>query len=71
MKYGDNRDYPKIDLYFNGDYYRTTTWARTCKEAVSRCLENIEWLNHSIAGLTLVQERILKRPDLLKARFQK
>ena len=33
MKYGDKRDFPKIDIYLNGQYIATTTWSRTCKEA--------------------------------------
>ena len=38
--YGDRRDYPKIDLYVRDksgkgwEYAISTTWARTCKEAV-------------------------------------
>lgn len=36
MAYGDKRDYPKIDLYVNGIYRASTTWAKTCKEAVAR-----------------------------------
>lgn len=31
--YGDKRDYPKIELYYDGEYKGTTTWARTCREA--------------------------------------
>lgn len=31
--YGNRRDYPKIDLYYDGDYKATTTWSRTCAEA--------------------------------------
>ena len=64
-------DYPKIDLFFNGDYYATTTWSKTCKEAVKNCIESIEMRNHSIGRIGLVESRILKRPDLLKGRFQK
>lgn len=36
MNYGDKRDYPKIDIYVHGKYACSTTWARTCKEAVDR-----------------------------------
>ena len=35
-KYGDKTDYPKIDVFVNGDYAYSTTWCRTCKEAVQR-----------------------------------
>jgi hypothetical protein len=41
MAYGDKRDNRKIDLYVrkHGDkawtYATSTTWARTCKEAVA------------------------------------
>jgi hypothetical protein len=39
--YGDRRDYPKIDLWVQSpstgqwNYVATTTWARTCREAVA------------------------------------
>lgn len=43
MKYGNKRDYKKIDLFTKGKgicnqwvYYATTTWAKTCKEAKQR-----------------------------------
>ena len=43
MTYGNKRDYPKIDIYWRpkGDkgaqwqYAATTTWSRTCREAVA------------------------------------
>lgn len=34
MDYGDKRDYPKIDIYYMGQYQASTTWAKTCKEAI-------------------------------------
>ena len=34
MAYGDKRDYPKIDIYVNEGYVCSTTWARTCYEAI-------------------------------------
>jgi len=37
--YGDKTNYPKIDLFLDGDYVATTTWAPTCREAVQRYLE--------------------------------
>ncbi len=33
IKYGDKRDFPKIDIYFMGSYQCSTTWARTLKQA--------------------------------------
>ena len=39
MAYGDKRDYPKIHVYTRiaktWHYAGTTTWAKTCKEAVT------------------------------------
>ena len=29
------KDYPKIDLYFMGNYQASTTWQATCKDAVA------------------------------------
>lgn len=41
MAYGDKRDYRKIDLYLkDGPYICSTTWAKTCKEAVQRYKES-------------------------------
>jgi len=37
--YGDKRDYPKIDIYEDGKYVATTTWAKTCKEAEEKYKE--------------------------------
>ena len=39
MVYGDKRSYRKIDIYVAGKYECSTTWARTCKEAVEKYLE--------------------------------
>lgn len=33
MIYGNKRDYPKIDLFYNGKYVGSTTWAKTLKQA--------------------------------------
>lgn len=32
-RYGDKRDYPKIDLYIGSQYVATTTWSKTLKQA--------------------------------------
>ena len=40
LNYGDKRDYRKIDLFYDGFYLCSTTWARTCKEAKAALLEN-------------------------------
>lgn len=40
MAYGDKRNYPKIHVYTRiaktWHYAGTTTWAKTCKEAVAQ-----------------------------------
>lgn len=42
MTYGNKRDYRKIDIYTMSpstgkwQYVATTTWAKTCREAVAR-----------------------------------
>lgn len=52
MTYGNKRDYRKIDLFVNGRYYASTTWARTCKEAVEMFRKShVNYLN-SIDKLT-------------------
>jgi hypothetical protein len=35
-KYGDKRDYRKIDIYVDGKYVATTTWSKTLREAKAR-----------------------------------
>ncbi len=37
--YGDRRDFGRIDVYVNGKYRCTTTWAINLKEAKDRFLE--------------------------------
>jgi hypothetical protein len=41
MNYGDKRAYAKIDLYVEGNYLCSTTWARTCKEAIERLIRKL------------------------------
>jgi len=36
--YGTKRDFPKIEIYRQGHYVCSTTWAKTCKEARARFL---------------------------------
>jgi len=35
LKHGDKRDYPKIWIFANGRFLATTTWSKTCREAVA------------------------------------
>lgn len=35
-KYGDKRDYRPIQIFRHGKYLCTTTWSRTCKEALEQ-----------------------------------
>lgn len=44
LQYGDKRDYPKIDIFYDGVYNYTTTWSRTCKEAIAHVS------NHDYSG---------------------
>ena len=42
--YGDKTDYPKIEIFVNGNYVATTTWAKSIKQArqkyaLKRCLD--------------------------------
>ena len=39
VKYGTKRDYPKIEIFVDKKYKCTTTWAKNCKEAVEKYLE--------------------------------
>ena len=43
--YGAKRDYPKIELFYDGVYVGTTTWSRTCKEAKRRFAKDNPKLN--------------------------
>ena len=65
------KTYKKIDLYFQGDYVCSTNQSKTCKDAVKRYLEIAENSKHSFCGTTRLQDMILKRPQDLKAYFDK
>ena len=39
-KYGDMRDYKKVELFINGKYAYTTTWARNLKMAKEMFLKS-------------------------------
>lgn len=65
------KTYRKIDLYYAGDYLCSTNQSRTCKEAVKKYLERIETNKHSLGGIGLLDSRIDKAPQLLKAYFDK
>jgi len=39
MEYGDKRDYKKIDIFINNKYECSTTWAKTCKEAITKYID--------------------------------
>lgn len=45
MAYGDKRDYRKIDIYRKGTkvtppkYIASTTWSKTCREAIVKAAE--------------------------------
>lgn len=40
MKYGDKRDYKKIDIFVDNEYVCSTTWCETCKDAIKHYKEN-------------------------------
>ena len=39
MDYGEKMNYPKIDIYVNGKYECSTTWAKSCKEARAKFVD--------------------------------
>jgi hypothetical protein len=41
MAYGDKRDYNKIDIYVDGQYEFSTTWARNIVEARLKASEKL------------------------------
>lgn len=45
--YGSKRDYRKIEIFINGRYVRTTTWARTLKQAKEKFIEAEIYVNPS------------------------
>jgi hypothetical protein len=63
--------YKKIDLFFEGSYLCSTQQSKTCKEAVRKYIETLEQRKHSFAGLTLLQEHVLKNKNDLKAYFDR
>ena len=67
LNYGDKRDYRKIDLFYDGTYICSTTWARTCREAKAVLLEN----NGSYGNQKIVQLFGKVDPSKLVAHFSK
>jgi hypothetical protein len=53
LAYGDKRDYPKIEIFSNGMYVGTTTWARTIKEAIA----NYKKRNPDLTGVKITASR--------------
>ena len=41
MEYGNKRDYPKIDIFLDGQYEFSTTWARNIVEAREKAGEKL------------------------------
>jgi hypothetical protein len=41
MEYGKRRDYKAIDIFVDGIYSRTTTWARNLKIAREKAAESL------------------------------
>lgn len=39
LKYGEKRDYRKIDLILDGVYVATTTWSKNLREAKSNAIK--------------------------------
>lgn len=54
MKYGDKRNYRKIDFFnFKGGYICTTTWSKNLKEALNHFYDDglyMEGTNHTITA---------------------
>ena len=48
MNYGDKRSYPKIDIFIDGKYWQSTTWAKACKEARKRVIDKFIFLNKNV-----------------------
>jgi hypothetical protein len=56
--YGDKRNYRKIDIYINGRYDSSTTWAKTLDEAIEQAKKR--------AGLYEKVESLKARYDISK-----
>lgn len=65
------KTHKKIDIYFQGNYYRSTNQSKTCKEAVKRLLEILEANTHKLGGVSKLEAMILRNPKDLKAYFDK
>lgn len=58
MAYGDRRDFRKINIYVNGVYKASTTWARTCREAAERYSDSVSEIRREP-----MQEKVTARFD--------
>jgi hypothetical protein len=67
--YGDKRDYPKIEIFVNGVYKATTTWARTVEEALTRYKEANPGLKGTLRGQRVPKTAALSAPIVKTARI--
>lgn len=65
------KTYKKIDFFYCGDYLCSTNQSKTCKEAKTKLLIQLENKSHTIGGLTRLEVRVLNNPQYLKAHFCK
>ena len=65
------KTYKKIDLFFNGDYLCSTNQSKTCKEAKTKYITNLEHRGYTTGRITFLEEYNLKHKTLIKARFSK
>lgn len=63
--------YKKIDIFWCDEYICSTNQSKTCKEAKRRYVESLETRSHQLGGLGLLETRILKTPEQIKAKFAK
>jgi hypothetical protein len=67
--YGDKRDYPKIEIFVNGVYKATTTWAKTVEEALTRYKEANPEVKGTLKGKRVPKTAALSAPIMKAAKI--
>lgn len=67
--YGDKRDYPKIEIFVNGEYKATTTWAKTVEEALTRYKEAHPEVKGTLKGKRAPKNASVKEPVFTKSQI--
>lgn len=65
------KTFPKIDIYFKGEYWCSTTRAKTCKQALKDFIEMMDRVNKRYPTASSNLAYMLKNKEHIKAKKSK